>query len=138
MECFQTIRKKIALLGFIPNHYDYPHYPYTREHLRTHSIFSWNMISLFIFAIHVADSAKEYMESLYIITATAALFTSYTTITLKMTKLFNFFDDIERNINERKLSLRTESTHRFWYQKSMWEVGGNMKRSGQILAGPDL
>lgn len=102
MERFQTVRKEIALLGFIPNHRDYPHYPFTKEHLKTHLIFGWNIISLCIFAIYVADSPKEYMDSLYIITATGALFISYTTITFRMTKLFNFFGDIEKGIDERK------------------------------------
>lgn len=102
MELFQTIRRKIALLGFVPNHYDYPYYPFTRKHLRTHLIFSCDFISFCIFAIHVADSPKEYMDSLYIITAATALLISYLTITIKMAKLFDFFTNIEEGIHERK------------------------------------
>lgn len=102
MERFQTIRREIALLGFIPDHQDYLHYPFTKRHLGAHLICSLNIISVCIFAVHVADSPKEYMDSLYIITATVAISVSYTTIAFKTTKLFTVFSDIEKGIAERK------------------------------------
>lgn len=57
---------------------------------------------MFTFAIHVAGSPKEYMDSLYIITATVAISVSYATITFKTTKLFAIFDVFEKSIDERK------------------------------------
>lgn len=102
MERFQTIRREIALLGFIPDHRDYPHYPFTKKHLRTHLICSLEIISVCMFAVYVANSPKEYMYSLYNITAASAISVSYATITFKMTKLFAIFEVFEKTITERK------------------------------------
>lgn len=102
MERFQTIRREIAFLGFIPDHHDYSHYPFTKQHLRTHLICSLDFISVCMFAVHIADSSKEYMDSLYIMTATIAISVSYTTVTFKMAKLFAIFEVFERTIAERK------------------------------------
>lgn len=102
MERFLTIRKEIALLGFIPNLHDYPHYPFTKRHLGAHLICSLNIASVCIFAIHVADSPKEYMDSLYMITGIVAISVSYATFTFKMTKLFAILSNIEKGIEERK------------------------------------
>lgn len=55
-----------------------------------------------MFAVHIADSPKEYMDSLYIMTATIAISISYTTVTFKMAKLFAIFEVFERTIAERK------------------------------------
>ena len=114
MTQFKTIREKIGFLGFISNHHDYSYYPFTEQHLRTHLKFCLTILSLCIFAIRVANTSKEYMDSAYIVTATSALFISYVTLTFKTIKLFKFFDSIENFTNERKLK---PSCHNIWIQE---------------------
>lgn len=112
MEHFLIIREKIALLGFISNHRDFPYYPFTGRHLAAHLIYILNISSVFLFVIYVAESANEYMHSFYILTATIAIYVSYVTVAYKTNKLFDIFSGIEKCIHDRKYlpKIRREKT----------------------------
>lgn len=103
MKQFETIKKNLVPLGFDQNHVDdYCHYPLKGRHSTVQSVLISLLIMLFVFAFHIADSPKEYMDSFYVITVIMAIFISYTTAIYKMNNLFNFIDDCEKLYDDSK------------------------------------
>lgn len=111
MKPFQTIQMNLAKLGVIAsNKNEYQHYPFNKQHLKITIFASLDLISDFIYAIHVADSLKEYMDSFFILVATGGVFISYTTITFGMTKLFDFLDKYEKAISQSESQRNSNET----------------------------
>lgn len=89
MKLFQTIRENLASLGFIGS-------PFNKQHARIQSRLFLSLISTYTFAIHVANSPEELMDSFYIITEASAIFISYSITIFKMEDLFDFIDGCEK------------------------------------------
>lgn len=101
MELFQTVQKNLTLLGFHRNRSDCCNYSFNRRNFCAIVIYIVGITSIFTFAVHSAKSPEEYMDSFYILAVLFTIFISFLTTNLKMSKLFNFFDNCEKIHNSK-------------------------------------
>lgn len=102
MTVFQAIQNNLRLLGYIQNHDGYRYYIFRRSHFIAISItvFAIGIISLFTFAVYLANSPAEYMDSFYSLAILFTMFVSYINTISNMPKLFRFIDDCEKVCDE--------------------------------------
>lgn len=84
---FQTIRKNLALLGYGPNRTG-SKLALVRKHLYSFITSIFKIISFFVYMFRVAETASEFMFSLFWITATLYMFLCFTSTVFKTTALF--------------------------------------------------
>lgn len=102
MKLFNSIQNDLARFGFNRNHDNNRYYPFNNQHFKITLTFNLGIISILLFGIEVADSPKEYMDSFFVEIMTVSLFMSYTSMIIQTSKLFAFFDNCERFVNECK------------------------------------
>lgn len=61
------------------------------------------VVSLWIFLFHEANSAEEYLESIYIVTASSGIFLSFASTIFVMEELFSFIKNVDDAVNESKI-----------------------------------
>lgn len=101
MKVFQTVQKYLAYLGFNQN---------DQNALNSRQFFTaLNMIAMFILSLLylfvVANTPREYLDSIYMTSAGLGLMTSYFSIVYKARELFDYFDDGEQLINNSEYIL---------------------------------
>lgn len=97
MKTLQEIRKSFCSLGFSPELH-----PFNHMVLRFLCMAFLTGLLLWIFFIHVADSAQEYLETIYLITAYNGIFLSFASTIFIAEKLFIFFNNVDKISNESK------------------------------------
>lgn len=102
MKLFQTVQADLKFIGFIRNRDGYRYYPFSMRYFSVTFIYLLEIISMFTFAIRSADSAGDYLDSIYILCVSITLFTSFTNNIFKMKKIFDFFDNCEKVCEESK------------------------------------
>lgn len=102
MELFQTVQKKLALLGYRQIYDDHHYNPFSMRSLLAITIFCSGIISISIFTIHSADNPGDFLDSFYLLTVLFTIFVSYLTTLFKMAKIFDFFDICGKIFDESK------------------------------------
>lgn len=102
MKLFQTVQKNLMLVGYMRNQAGYRYYAFGRRHFISSVLFSIATTSIFIFATHTANSPAEYMDAFYLLAVLLSILVSHMSITLKMTKLFDFIDNLEKVYDKSK------------------------------------
>lgn len=100
MKIFQTIQTKFAVLGLKPNLRPF-------NNLQKLILFE-NFVqisSLCVYLFHVANTAKEYLESIHITATTILIVTSQVNLISQMATIFSFIDELEDVLNESKFEL---------------------------------
>lgn len=64
-----------------------------------------SIISLIVYAFHVANTARQYMESIFITATGILIFISNISTILKAAKIFDIIDGTERLVNESECLL---------------------------------
>lgn len=101
MKLYYTIQQNFASVGFVQDHNgDHCHYALSRKHLAVQSILLLCIISMCAFAIHVADTLNEYVDTFYLMTVTSAIFTSYTATIFQTKNLLDFISTSQKLIND--------------------------------------
>lgn len=92
MKLFQTVQNYFRLVGYIRNHEGFRYYPFNLLLLGSNLAFIVRIASIFVFAIHFADTPREYMDSFYVLAVSSAIFITHLNTTLEINKLFAFID----------------------------------------------
>lgn len=92
---YEEVQKSFQSIGLDPKLE-----PFNRRILSILVITSLGIISVWIFLIHEADSAEEYMESTYVITVSTGVVLSFASTTLITKKLHSFYKAHEEYLNE--------------------------------------
>lgn len=97
MKILQFIQRVFALIGFDSNHS-----VWKIEHLVGFALTGLAIPSFFIFLFHVADTIKEFTDSIYITAVAITIFISFVNTILKKSKLTLLFNMLEENVNNSK------------------------------------
>lgn len=92
---FQTIQSKLALIGFEKNLR-----PFNRRQKRTFIVSAIFLSTLFINLLYVANSPKEYMDSILLCGGVSLATISQLGVILKTETMFILINEFEEVINE--------------------------------------
>lgn len=99
MKYFQTIKKELTILYFLPNQTDSTTFELIQQHWSCFLKSILSIISLFAYLIYVANTASEFMYSMFLSTASIFIFMAFTFTVFKTSALFNFLDHYEAVLN---------------------------------------
>lgn len=94
MKLFQTVHKNLAILKFISNQSD-SFFPLIRQHWSCFLKSFLIITSFSMYLAHVATTAKESMDTLFLISTSIVVVVSFTSIVLKTPKLYSFLNNCE-------------------------------------------
>lgn len=97
MLILQEVQKSFDSIGFNPKLE-----PLNHKILGILCIVVPAVLSLWIFLVHEANSAHEYMDSIYVISTSCGIFLSFTSTILITKKLYFLFKVFDEFINEGK------------------------------------
>lgn len=103
MKLFEIVRRNFAILGISPHKH-----PFNRNSLETFFICGLSCILCGVFLICNANTFREYTESIYMTTMQMVIASIFTIVVVKTSKLFQFVDDFEKYIENRKLTTSNE------------------------------
>lgn len=107
METLQYIQQAFALIGFGTNHSLWNIY-----HLIGFAIAGLAIPSFFLFTIYVADTIKEFTDSIFMTAVAIAIFISFINTIHKRSKLILLFNLFEENIAKSEpLNFYSHSKH---------------------------
>lgn len=95
MKIFQISQKNLVFCGFIKNQSAFNKY-------QLWTIFKSiaYLVLQFLYLFRVANTPKQYMDSIFMTTAGILIVISHIGVASKTATLFNFIDDVEQAINE--------------------------------------
>ena len=100
MKIFQTIESHMSLGGFI------------RDRGAFNTIQLWTISRSILFIIlqmvylfHVANTTRQYMDSIFMTAAGILIFISYLSMAINTTTIFDLIDDLEKVINASECQL---------------------------------
>lgn len=98
MKLFQAIQKNLEIIGIssIVSGQTF----YNRKVLLYLLLCGSLIVMNCIFLVHVAETFKEYTDSIYITSVSIALFVSVSFVIRRMANLFEFLDSLEKIIND--------------------------------------
>lgn len=97
MKILQGVQKSFKSLGLSPK-------PdrFNRKIFIFSIIYFPVVVSLWIFLVHEANSAEEYLESIYVVTTCSGILISFASTILAKMRLFSFIKKADVNVNESK------------------------------------
>lgn len=100
MKLFEIVQRNLALMGYSPNQR-----PFTKKQIQI-GVTKALCISLHgINLIYVANTPKEYMQSIFDTSVTVLVFISFISTILKMNIIFILIDKLQALVNDSKLNL---------------------------------
>lgn len=99
MKLFQLIRKNFMALGIDSKQAFDSTKPYNKKILGCFFMIGLNNIFFLVYMFHIAESFLEYTESMYMASAAIVIGVIFICLVLKMKKLFELIDGIEKHIN---------------------------------------
>lgn len=97
MKILQTVQKKYAILGICSNQSKC-----NRKSVLMCLIYSLGCTLSALFLFYEANSFQEYTNNIYITSALAMCVTFFAIVVVKMRKLFEMIDNMEKSIDESK------------------------------------
>lgn len=95
MKTCQTAQKFLRLIGISPNRTSFG------LHELMHTVaYILCIMSLLVYLIYAAETAKESTQLIFITPALVLILTTYLTMKFKSTTIFKIFDEIEQIINK--------------------------------------
>lgn len=101
MILFQTVKKNLAILHFIPRHHD-SWLDLVHLHWSSFLRAILTLISFFAYLLCVAETVDEFMYSTYMSTATFLVSVVFSSTVFKTSTMFNFFSHAEEVLNKSK------------------------------------
>lgn len=101
MKLIQTIRKKLAILYFLPNQPD-SWFELIKQHWMCFLTVILSFVSLFMYLIYVAETINEFVYSMFFSTVAFFIFVSFTSSVFKTHAMFMFISHAEDVVNERE------------------------------------
>lgn len=128
MEPFQSVQKTLTTLGINQNRN-----AFIDRVLIAYYVFCSSSILSCVFFFTEAESFREYMDSIYTVTANIAVTFCFTYIIIKMDQLFQYIDDSQKIVYCRKWSFSFRiNTHfsRLIQSKYLFRIGieGDLRR----------
>lgn len=97
MKLFRIIQKNFAILG-ITSAQSIQKHPFNRQIVLLYSIYGSTWISSVLFLFQKANTFEEYTNNIYITSAAAIVMFSFTIIVFKMSKLFEFVNNLGESV----------------------------------------
>lgn len=97
MKILQTTQKNMEFGGLIRDQS-----AFNNTQLRTFFISAVFLTLQIVYPLHVANTPRQYLDSIFMTAAGYLIFISFMSIALKTTEVFNFIDDLEQRINDSK------------------------------------
>lgn len=101
MKIFQTVEKKLAILGFTPNQ-SLETNLLNKKILMGALILAVSILSLFAFLFRLANTFMEYTKSAYLIATTIATIVCFVSVVFKMQNLFDIMVGFRQIVNMSK------------------------------------
>lgn len=95
IKIFQNVKKNLTSIGYSENQRGFH-----KEQLLRGFEGLLAVILQFVYLIHAATSTKEYMDSIYAITAGVGIFIAYLSMNINFSTIFVLIDDMEQLVNE--------------------------------------
>lgn len=95
MKIFQEVQKSFNWMGFNPKLA-----PFNPRILSNFVMRFTSLIFLWIFLIYEAETAQEYMESMYVISTGSGIFLSFLSQIFITKRLFSFIKRVNEAVNE--------------------------------------
>lgn len=101
MKIFQAIRKQLAILGVEPTQTSGT-YKFNVKLSFGYALWAYGIISCALFIVYSADTATEYIQCFYGISALMEISLCFLALVLQKTLLFTQFENLEKFINKSK------------------------------------
>lgn len=101
MKCFELIQYYFAIVGIDSQHANQKCL-LNQRNVMVIIIFGLTFICKIVYLFHGVKTLVEYTESLYVVSTLVATILAFAIIIWKMPKLFEFIDNFENTIEERK------------------------------------
>lgn len=98
IKLFETMQTNLINLGFIPNQ----KMPFNVQHTRGCIIGFLAIVLHFAFLVYEADTVKQCMDSIFMITVGIAMLTSFVSTVFKTETLFIVIDGLQEIVNKRE------------------------------------
>lgn len=95
MKIFETVLKHLDSIGFKENQHRF-----NRIQIETHLKAALNVSLICVQLFHVANTLKEYMDGIFLITVAILVFISRASTAFKTTTIFIFINRLEEIIND--------------------------------------
>lgn len=115
MKIFQIIEQNFASLGFSSNQRSF-----NKKQLQIGLYFILGNVSQYAYLFHDANTAQQYMDSIFTTTTGTLIFISYVNTVRIMPIIFNSIDGLQRVVDESK-SLNLKCL--LWIQKKNLNFG---------------
>lgn len=97
MKLFQEIRTYFEQNGFNPHRKGY-----NQCHVNGFLISSTAIVLSLVFLKNLAETVKEFTDSLYVVTAIVSMILCYANTIFKTTEIFAYFDQFDENVTTSK------------------------------------
>lgn len=97
MKIYQEVQKSFVWIGF-----DQKLEPFNRKISSILAITFTAVLLQWIFLIHVAETAQQYMESMYIVSTCSGIFLAFASSTFTTKRLFSFIKRVNESVDESK------------------------------------
>lgn len=97
MRVLQEVLKSYDSIGIDPKLE-----PFNRKVLRYLAVYFLGMTLLLIYLFHEADTSREYMESIYVVTSCSGILLSAASTIFIREKLFLYIDTLNKRFDESK------------------------------------
>lgn len=112
IKLFESIQSNMINLGFIPNQKN----PFNLQHLRGFIIGLLAIILHFVFFVHVANTIKQYMDSIFMTTVGIAILVSFVSSVLKTKEIFDLINGLEEVINKSEYAYKSQTNRHHFYR----------------------
>lgn len=92
MELYETIKRNLEILYFFQNANADSWFELVVQHRGCFLKSALSLISLFAYLIYVAETANEFMFSMFTSTVSFFIFVAFSSAVFKTAELFDFFD----------------------------------------------
>lgn len=103
MKIFQTVQKKLAALGLVPNQQRTNNWQMSSGQIASVVICSVDVIKLCVYIFCEASSIEEYMDLIFSLTFVVGTTITYTSIILKNDKVFITIELCAKELNDSEL-----------------------------------
>lgn len=101
MKILETVRSDFLVLGLNPNPTN-RFYPFNSRNITRLALLSYGLITMGIYLGYEANSFEEYTNCIFVICALFIAAVVFSIMIGRSGQFFEFFDELERNIDQSK------------------------------------